>query len=1362
MVILLIYSQLPAQTVWYFGDHASLDFTSGTAVSVANGQAINTGEGCTEAYDDNCNLLFYSDGSIVWNRLNNIIPNGTGLDGSPTSTQSAIAVPIPTFNFDKFYLFTVDDGSSLFGSGHHGLRYNLVENCLTSPVINSTIKNIALEPFQTCEKLTVTSDHSGGYWILAHGFEVFGNSKGCSFYAYHLQNDGTLVTIPVISVIGNNIYSTLADAQGQMKFSHDGSMVAISIHWERIVDLLDFSVITGQLSNPRRIIFPYNVGGDMDCQIYGLEFSPSNQFLYISGSYTASGVAVTKRIYQVDLSTFIFQNTSTNSICGSIPINETVFTSFSDISAYTGIRILYTSPSMYNYEFGQLQMAPDGNIYIPRRHLTNLSLSNYVSRIESPDMPGAVFNEKAVQLLSGQACVYGLPTLIQDQKNCLLPTLCGYKFNDLNGNGVWDNGEPTIPGWKITLSGLIFPSKSTYTDATGRYCFKDVPITWVNLTEELPADWNCTKPGGAPYYFMNLIPNVSYEDINFGNYKCVVPPVSMVAWWPMDETTGTTAKDIVGYNNMGTYQGATRQQPGKVKGGLMFWHNFSDYVLVPDQLEINFGTGNFSIDTWIRFRSFPDYIKINAIIVKKLNPTGDLGYSFYVKDDFLGLRVADGNSTADYLSDIQFTTDAPWSHVAVTVDRNDPAGVIFYLDGVPHPYGNTVIPPGLITNTDALILGGANALYHGFELLDEVEMFCNVLSPEDVDAIYQSGADGKCKPPVVLTVTSVYPNSGVPIEINIQDVTYHLSDGVTDASNPLKREYYPGTTVQLTAEYFLGGTRYFYQWKKNGAFFSWSKVISPTITEDVTYTAVYLDFVTPYPGIKFQCYKSCPGYVHTDLIALHLDSLASLSFTFTIDTTKLHFIEYQDLNIDTTQGAFYMNALGNTVFGAWFSLIPVNIDSGRIVTLVFEAREGAHTITWSDDDPALCQATNFAENIIPVVFENGALDVTLCSSLRGKLTYDNATATPIGNSLVKLLENGIEVKQVSTDAGGNYLFPDVFAGNYTLDGDTGLPWGGVNATDAQLILKQFVHLIQLSPLRLEAADVNKAYGINSNDALSATKRFVGLISHFVIPDWVFEHPVVSIGGTADIIKDFKGICAGDVNGSNTLGARLNPTVSIGNEDVMPIVGEEVEIPVRVSSGMKAGAISLVINLSGGCLSVKDVRMSGEGSLEFNQTGDELRIAWFTMDPLILNPGDVLLILSCHINSGSVNNLSCRWNLGAESSFSDGDAQQIDNVYLTYPSLLKDPKEVYLGQNMPNPFNHSTEIPYYLPEDGKVTINVFDMLGKVVMNLADELQNSGTHQVRIGENNLRPGVYTYQLEFHNNNLQTCKSLKMLVK
>ena len=54
-----------------------------------------------------------------------------------------------------------------------------------------------------------------------------------------------------------------------------------------------------------------------------------------------------------------------------------------------------------------------------------------------------------------------------------------------------------------------------------------------------------------------------------GERACVTPPSEMVGWWPLDETSGTTAADIVGGND-GTHVGGPVPVAGKVDGGLSF------------------------------------------------------------------------------------------------------------------------------------------------------------------------------------------------------------------------------------------------------------------------------------------------------------------------------------------------------------------------------------------------------------------------------------------------------------------------------------------------------------------------------------------------------------------------------------------------------------------------------------------------------------------------------------------------------------------------------------------------------------------------------------------------------------------------
>ena len=80
--------------VWYFGDHAGLDFKTGSPVALSNG-ALKTDEGCASISDTAGNILFYTDGITVYNKKDTSMPNGTGLNGHSSSTQSSIIIPVP-------------------------------------------------------------------------------------------------------------------------------------------------------------------------------------------------------------------------------------------------------------------------------------------------------------------------------------------------------------------------------------------------------------------------------------------------------------------------------------------------------------------------------------------------------------------------------------------------------------------------------------------------------------------------------------------------------------------------------------------------------------------------------------------------------------------------------------------------------------------------------------------------------------------------------------------------------------------------------------------------------------------------------------------------------------------------------------------------------------------------------------------------------------------------------------------------------------------------------------------------------------------------------------------------------------------
>ncbi|NCV27965.1 MAG: T9SS C-terminal target domain-containing protein, partial [Nitrosomonadales bacterium] len=74
-----------------------------------------------------------------------------------------------------------------------------------------------------------------------------------------------------------------------------------------------------------------------------------------------------------------------------------------------------------------------------------------------------------------------------------------------------------------------------------------------------------------------------------------------------------------------------------------------------------------------------------------------------------------------------------------------------------------------------------------------------------------------------------------------------------------------------------------------------------------------------------------------------------------------------------------------------------------------------------------------------------------------------------------------------------------------------------------------------------------------------------------------------------------------------------------------------------------------------------------------------------------------------------------------------------------------PYDVYLSQNYPNPFNPSTQIEFYLPYAGELSLEVYNLLGQKVATVTNGLYSSGTHSVTFDASALSSGVYVYTLK-----------------
>jgi gliding motility-associated-like protein len=296
-----VFSQQEA-SIWYFGENAGIKFhPDGRVTALLDGQ-LNTKEGCATISDSSGNLLFYTDGSKIWNKNHQLMLNGTGLLGHWSSTQAATIVLLPG-STHLFYVFTLD-----FETNPNGFRYSIVDLDLDGGLGAVTSQKNILIYTPSDEKLSIVKHKNGiDFWVVTHGW----NSN--TFYSYLLTASGLSAT-PVLSnsglVVSGNFY-----VWGYMKISPDGTKLAMA-HAAAKPELFDFDTATGSVSNARVI---YD-----DDYSYGIEFSPNSKILYVSNFNLNLG------LIQYDLTTN--------------PIASTLLYNITTVKA--------------------LQLGPDGKIYI--------------------------------------------------------------------------------------------------------------------------------------------------------------------------------------------------------------------------------------------------------------------------------------------------------------------------------------------------------------------------------------------------------------------------------------------------------------------------------------------------------------------------------------------------------------------------------------------------------------------------------------------------------------------------------------------------------------------------------------------------------------------------------------------------------------------------------------------------------------------------------------------------------------------------------------------------------------------------------------------------------------------------------------
>lgn len=456
---------------WYFGNGAGITFNEDGSVTPLTNGKINTFEGCATISDSFGQLLFYTDGIIVYNQDHLVMQNGNGLFGDPSSTQSALIIPQPG-NPDIFLVFTVD---TKIGEGDpdRGLNYSVVDMSMNDGKGSVVQKNIPLLADCSEKIAAVVKDCSDqSIWLVT--FASVGGAAAVfdTFHAFEINTTG--VVRPSIKTTFDEL--KIEDPRGYLKISPDGKKLA-NANMAGGLFIYDFDARTGTVSKQQKVFIP---GGYTSP--YGLEFSPNNQFLYVHASNDTFAESGHKSsLVQYDL----------------------MAPELSDSQVIIDSRDVYR---------GALQLGDNGKIYrTTAKHY--FQGTPFLSVINNPNQKGNAANyvHEAISL-NGKNATQGLPPFIQSffNKKGLITNQDGTTSNSLQicaGEGFTLEVE-SVPGgiymWEkdgevLSNSGNILDIPIPVGDDAGKY---RLTITTTN-----PAD--CPIIGEALVHVAPLPPTSS-------------------------------------------------------------------------------------------------------------------------------------------------------------------------------------------------------------------------------------------------------------------------------------------------------------------------------------------------------------------------------------------------------------------------------------------------------------------------------------------------------------------------------------------------------------------------------------------------------------------------------------------------------------------------------------------------------------------------------------------------------------------------------------------------------------------------------------------------------------------------------------
>ena len=242
-----------------------------------------------------------------------------------------------------------------------------------------------------------------------------------------------------------------------------------------------------------------------------------------------------------------------------------------------------------------------------------------------------------------------------------------------------------------------------------------------------------SNSGGGTWAYKRPITITNSSGGALTNYQVQINPFTdssfinntgLVGSWHLNEGTGTTAADMSGNGNNGTMNGSSYWNASGKFGSSFQGNGSSNYVNVPNATVLN-PTSAVTVSYWV---------KNNGSVGMPVNKdSGSTGFYAYTNGSVMSLAVRTTSGSLEQYSVSNFG-DNSW-HLFTATWSNSDGYVRIYKDGVLDATSPTTLGGTIISNTNALKIGGTTSYYFGGQI-DEFTLFNRALSASEIALRY--------------------------------------------------------------------------------------------------------------------------------------------------------------------------------------------------------------------------------------------------------------------------------------------------------------------------------------------------------------------------------------------------------------------------------------------------------------------------------------------------------------------------------------------------------------------------------------------------------------------------------------------------